>query len=169
MKTIAKLLFLIILLITVSHAVYAQDGMEGDEYVLKPKELADGTLYGEDITKDSKAVQINDIITNLDTYKDKNVIVEGTVAEVCQEMGCWLVISDGTTNIRVMTLHKFFVPKDMGKVKVVAEGKFEIKEITEEQARHFNDESKDSKIKSEDIKGPQKTYRITTTGIKVLK
>src|SRR5205085_11096995 len=102
MKNIAKLLFFVLILVSVSTMIHAQDGMEGDEYVLKPRELADGTLYGEDITKDSKAVQINDIIANLDTYKDKNVVVEGTVAEVCQEMGCWLVLSDGSNNIRIM-------------------------------------------------------------------
>jgi len=162
-------IFLFILFISLSSSLIAQDNKDGDEYVLKPKELADGTLYGADITKSQNVVHINDLISNLDIYKDKNVVVEGTVAEVCQEMGCWLVLSDGSNNIRVMTLHKFFVPKDMGKVKAVAEGKFEVKEISEEQARHFNDESKDSKIKSSDIIGPQKTYRITTTGIKVLK
>lgn len=140
-----------------------------EKYKVESKELSDGTLYGDDIDTTSPVLKITDIFINLDIYQNKNVVVEGILSEVCQEMGCWTVITDGTNNIRAMTLHKYFLHKDIPVgSKVQVSGEFEIKEITEEQAKHFAEESGDKK-KAEDIKGPQKMYRIKATGIKVLK
>lgn len=76
------------------------------------------------------------------------------------------MISDGKNEIRAMTLHKFFLPKELKNVKAVVHGEFEVKEITEEQAKHFAEESGKS---TEDIKGPQKLYRVKAVGIKILK
>ncbi|HMT11974.1 MAG TPA: hypothetical protein PKA39_10175 [Ignavibacteria bacterium] len=50
--------------------------------------------------------------------------------------------------------------------RMMVEGVFSVKEITEDQAKHFAEESgKDPST----ISGPQKMYRITATGIKILK
>lgn len=146
------------------------DPGKNEEYKVESKELADGTLYGNDIDATSPVLKISDIFANLDSYQNKNVVVEGILSEVCQEMGCWTVVTDGTNDIRAMTLHKYFLNKDIpGGSKVQIAGEFEVKEITEEQAKHFAEESKNPKVKPEDIKGPQKMYRIKATGIKLLK
>ena len=168
MKTIKYLPVLIILL---SLSITAQeDPGKHEGYKVEPKELADGTLYGGDIDATEQVLKISDIFANLEFYQNKKVVVEGTLSEVCQEMGCWTVLTDGTNDIRAMTLHKYFLPKDLQNgIKVVVEGEFETKEITEEQAKHFAEESKNPKVKAEDIKGPQKMYRIKASGIKVLK
>lgn len=96
------------------------------------------------------------------------MVVKGNMSEICRSGGCWTVLSDGTNTIRALTLHKFIMNKEMditGKVAVV-EGVFSIKEITEEQAKHFAEESgKDPST----VSGPQKMYRIVATGIKILK
>ncbi len=145
----------------------AQDDMHKEGKV-EPKELSDGTLYGADITPDTKIMTVTDIFADLTGFEGKNVVVEGTMTEICREAGCWTVISDGQNYIRAMTLHKFLMPKDMdiSNKKVVVEGEFAVKEITEEQAKHFAEESGK---KNDDIKGPQKMYRITAKGIKILK
>ncbi len=150
-------------------SVYAQmdDGKKDGEKP-EPKELVDGTLYGADITAGSTILTVADILADTAGYSGKTVVVKGNMAEICREAGCWTVIGDGTSYIRAMTLHKFVMPKDMditGKVAVV-EGVFAVKELTEEQARHFAEESgKDPKT----ITGPQKMYRVAATGIKILK
>ncbi len=159
MKTIITLILFSTL------TLFAQE----EKHEVIPKELADGTLFGNDLDVAIIKVSVTDIFSNPDSYTGKTVLVEGTVSEVCQAMGCWIVITDGTNNIRVMTLHKFFMPKDLGTVKTQVQGVFDIKEITEEQAKHFAEESKNPSVKPEDIKGPQKMYRIKTTGVKVLK
>ncbi len=166
MEKLTAIIFLIIAFST--NYVFAQtDTMKPEEkYEVKGKQLADGMLYGEDIDATVTVLKISDIYENLDSYQNKLVVVEGNVTEVCQNMGCWTMISDGTNEIRAMTLHKFFLPKDMKNVKAVVQGEFEVKEITEEQAKHFAEESGKS---SDNIKGPQKLYRIKAAGIKILK
>jgi hypothetical protein len=83
-------------------------------------------------------------------------------------MGCWTVIKDGEYEMRAMSLHKFFIPKDLKEgTKVVVQGEFQVKEITEEQAKGYEEES--GKPSGKEIIGPQKMYMIKMTGIKVLK
>lgn len=143
------------------------DTMKHEEKIeVKGIELADGTLYGENIDAAVPVMKIADIYASLDSYQNKLVVVEGDVTEVCQNMGCWTMISDGKNEIRAMTLHKFFLPKDLKNVKAVVHGEFEVQEMTEEQAKHFAEESGKS---TENIKGPQKLYRIKAAGIKILK
>jgi len=164
-----KLTAIIVLIIAFSaNYVFSQmDTMKSEEkYEVKGKQLTDGILYGEEIDAALPVIKISDIYASLDSYQNKLVVVEGNVTEVCQNMGCWTMISDGTNLIRAMTLHKFFLPKDMKDVKAVVQGEFEVKEMTEEQAKHFAEESGKS---SDDIKGPQKLYRIKAAGIKILK
>ncbi len=161
-------LILVLIIAFSANYIFTQtDSMKHDEkYEVKAKELSDGTLYGEDIDAAQPVLKIADIYANLDAYQNKLVVVEGNVTEVCQSMGCWTMISDGKNEIRSMTLHKFFLPKDMKNVKAVVQGEFEVKEITEEQAKHFAEESGKN---ADNIKGPQKLYRIKAAGIKILK
>lgn len=164
-----KIFYLIqALLFVLTANIHSQeDPGEHKGYKVEGKELADGTLYGNDIDGTQQVVKISDIFSNLEGSQNKTFVVEGTLTEVCQAMGCWTVITDGTNTIRAQTLHKYFLPKDIPSgSKVIVAGEFEIKEITEDQAKHFAEESGKS---TDDIKGPQKMYRIKATGIKVLK
>ena len=161
------ILALIVVLFIFTLQITAQDDKHEGEKV-EAKELVDGFLYGADITSDSKILTVTDIFADLTGFEGKNVVVEGSMSEICRSAGCWTVISDGQNYIRAMTLHKFLMPKDMDitNKKAVIEGEFAVKEITEEQAKHFAEESGKN---PEDVKGPQKMYRITAKGIKILK
>ena len=142
--------------------------MQKEDVKAEVNEIPDGILYGAEINAEQKILSVADIFADITGFEGKTVVVQGNMSEICREAGCWTVIGDGTSYIRAMTLHKFVMPKDMdisGKVAVV-EGVFAVKEITEEQAKHFAEESgKDPGT----ISGSQKMYRIVATGIKILK
>lgn len=147
-------------------AVYSQDDHEHEK--VEGKQLADGTLYGADINAGTTVLHVKDIFADISGYEGKTVVVEGTISEVCKVGGCWTVITDGQNEIRALTQHKFIIPKDMDvskNYKAVIEGEFAVKEITEEQAKHFAEESGKP---TDGISGPQKMYRIKATGIKIL-
>lgn len=129
----------------------------------------DGKLYGEAPKSSATVVAFADLMAAPENFDGKEVVVKGNVNDVCQAEGCWLVLGDGKKEVLVKTLHVFVVPKDSYDNAAEVNGVFKIKEISEEQARHLNDESKNSKIKSEDIKGPQKTFLIEASGIKLSK
>lgn len=160
MKPILKIIFSFSILILFICSSYSQK--------VEPKELADGTLYGAELDASLTPTAMKDILAAPENFEKKTVVVEANIYSVCQEMGCWTVISDGTNEIRAMTLHKFFMPKDLKSgSKAVVQGEFQVKEITEEQAKEYDEES--GKPSSKEIKEPQKMFMLKMTGIKILK
>jgi hypothetical protein len=128
----------------------------------------DGILYGAEIDPNKQVMQIKDVFSAIDKYIGNVIVVEGIISESCRAGGCWIVIKEGDMEIRALTRHKFVLPLDQPVgVKAVVEGEFDVKEITEDQAKHFAEESGDMK-KAEEIKGSQTMYRIIATGIKIL-
>jgi hypothetical protein len=57
----------------------------------------EGTKYGEGVTL-TTATAIADILAAPEAYLGKTVRVDGTVSAVCEEMGCWIELSDPRTN-----------------------------------------------------------------------
>ena len=130
---------------------------------------AGGTQYGEEAKSTATVVAFSDLVASPEKYENMEVVVTGNVNDVCAKEGCWMVLGNGDKEILIKTLHVFVVPKDCYDNTAVVNGVFNVKEISEEQARHFNDESKTTKIKSEDIKGPQKMFVIKAAGINLSK
>ena len=103
-------------------------------------------------------------------YLDKTVQVKGKVTEVCEKMGCWMMLVDTKTKAAVRIKVKdgeIVFPKDsVGKI-AVAEGKFVKIEMTQEQAvaqaKHEAEENK-KKFDPASITGPKTLYQIAGTG-----
>ncbi len=127
----------------------------------------DGMLYGKDYDAEMQPMAYGELLQNAEKSNDKIVVVKGKVAEVCQAMGCWMTMTDGVTTTRATTSHNFFLPKDIAGQEAVIFGTFKVKEISEEEARHYNEESKNP-VDNESIVGPQKVYEIDAIGIKIL-
>ena len=173
MLNLLKRVTLFLIAITFMSSVsYSQDDMKIEGKEMKSMEpvgvqTADGMLYGKDYDPGMTAVDYGDLLKNAEANNDQVILVKGNVAEVCQSMGCWMVMTDGTTKVRATTSHNFFLPKDIAGKDAVIYGKFKITEISEEEAKHYNEESKNP-VKDEAIVGPQKVYEIDAIGIKIL-
>jgi hypothetical protein len=79
-------------------------------------------------------------------YVGKFVQVKGTIKEVCQNMGCWMILTDGAKAIRIKVRDGDIVfPKDSVGKTALAEGKFLKLELNRDQAvtraRHEADEA----------------------------
>ncbi len=95
------------------------------------------------------------------------VLVEGSIIDVCIRKGCWLVVTDGTTRMRVTFKdYGFFVPKDAAGRKVLLQGIVTRQEMSEEDARHYAEESTIGE-KPEDINGPQQVVTMVATGVAI--
>ena len=97
---------------------------------------------GEEIGK-SPEVSINDVIKEPAKYVGKSMILTGEVQEVCQKKGCWMEVVSGDPQTRVRVTFKdygFFVPMDCHGWKVKAEGMFEKKTLSKEDADHLAEE-----------------------------
>jgi hypothetical protein len=73
---------------------------------------ASSSIFGAPITS-KNALLLADLARDPVKWQGQDVVVTGNVADVCQHMGCWMVIEDGAQKARVrMHGHSFFVPKD---------------------------------------------------------
>lgn len=122
-----------------------------------------GAPFGE-----SSTVVLADALAKPADYKDKAVRLEGTITDVCQKEGCWLVLTDGKQTMRIhMKGHAFAVPKDISGRKIVVEGVIEVKTIPEAMAKHLAEESKTGPDPAT-IKGDQTIVRMMASGVEVL-
>lgn len=168
-----KLFALIAFLAMITSVSYSQHDMKTESTDMKKYEPVgiktdDGILYGKDYDATMPVVTFGDLMKNTEANNGQTILVKGNVTEVCQEMGCWMMMSDGTNSARVKTLHKFFLPKDIAGSNAIVIGTFKVAEISEDEARHYLEESKNPTMKPEDLKGPQKVYEIEALGIKIL-
>jgi hypothetical protein len=78
---------------------------------------------------------VTKLMANPDSYVGKTVQVKGKIDSVCQEMGCWMELSEGSAKIRVKVEDGVIVfPKDGAGRMAIAEGKLSKTELTREQA-----------------------------------
>lgn len=109
------------------------------------------------------------LIAHADDYVGKTVQVSGKIVDVCQEMGCWLdLTNDAGQKIRIKVNDGDIVfPKDGAGRGVVAEGKFSKSELTKEQAiEQAKEEAHEKGVKFDPatVKGPVTVYQIQGTG-----
>lgn len=107
-------------------------------------------------------------------YAGKTVQVKGKITEVCQKMGCWMMLADPATNAAVRIKVKdgeIAFPKDAAGKTAIAEGKFTQLELSRDQAvaqaRHEAEEQ-GRKFDPATVTGPKTTYQIAGTGAVIL-
>lgn len=110
--------------------------------------------YGAPFTTET-VLAATDLLADPEPYMDQTVRVEGRVAEVCQKAGCWMVLTDEATSMRVlMKDHAFAVAKDgAGRITQV-EGVVKGTEVDPEFVEHLKSESE----KPDDMPETGKSY-----------
>ncbi len=128
-----------------------------------------GSPLGKPLTL-KKQTSIADLNAKPADFVGKTVQVKGNVSEVCEKMGCWMIIVDSKTKASVRIKVKdgeIVFPKDSIGKAAVAEGKFAKIEMTKEQAiaqaKHEAEENK-KPFDASKISGPVTTYQIQGTG-----
>ena len=124
--------------------------------------------YGAPFTID-KAMPAAALLGDPEKYVGQNIRIEGKVSDVCQKMGCWMVISEADKHMRITTKdHKFFVAKDGAGNHCHIEGKVISRELDAARTAHFESEtSKDAPMPEKQAKD-NKTYEIVASSIQFL-
>lgn len=84
----------------------------------------------------------------------------GRIGQVCQTKGCWMILEEDGQSARVMTAHKFFLPKDAQGVATV-HGVLEAVDVEEKQAQHL---AEDAGGEAEPV---LREFRIVATSISI--
>lgn len=132
-----------------------------------PTETKNGMeVFGAAMTATGQPVSLSEAIKNIAAVKGKEIKVSGMAAEVCQNKGCWLMLTDGATSARVtFDKYSFFVPTNSSGKQVTLVGRLEEKVLSEEEAKHYAEDKQAGS--GEGIKGPQKEYSLVATSIAV--
>jgi len=109
------------------------------------------------------------LLSHGESYVGKTVQVKGKIAEVCQEMGCWLdLVNDAGQKIRIKVNDgEIEFPKDSAGKTVVAEGTFNKIVLTREEAiAQAKEDAKDKgkKFDPASVKSGATYYQIQGTG-----
>lgn len=114
----------------------------------------------------AESVPAANILENPDAYVDQTVRITGKVSDVCQKMGCWMVITDAEQHMRITTKdHKFFVAKDGAGAKCDLEGVVVKREASPARTEHFKSEQTDGAPLPEGETTGTATYEIVASAI----
>lgn len=95
----------------------------------------------------------------------QTLAVKAPAAEVCQNKGCWMVLTEGARTMRVTFVdYSFFVPKDIAGKTVVVEGVLSRKLLSAEEAKHYAEESKSGAAVAP---GPREEWSLVATSVVV--
>ncbi len=100
---------------------------------------ADGKVYGERWPSDADApMTIEAAAGKVELLKDKPQTYSGRITQVCQEMGCWMVLSgeDGKYARVTMHDHSFGIPKESTGEALVY-GTLTEKDVSKKEADHL--------------------------------
>ncbi len=122
-------------------------------------------VFGENTNHWEQPISLAKLIENQDEYIDREITLKTEVAEVCQKKGCFFIARDGDYTVRITFKdYEFFVPTDSEGKMVTLKGYFMVKELSEEQAKHYAEDSGEDPGQFE---GPQKEYSVVAISVRV--
>ena len=125
--------------------------------------------YGAEFTL-SDSLTAAELLGTPEKYVDQTILVEGKVADVCQKAGCWMVITDDNTTMRVlMKDHSFAVDKGGTGSTCRIEGTVVAREIDPEFVAHLESESINVDAMPEKNVEGNIVYELTATSVSMLK
>ena len=131
-------------------------------------ELQEGVNNFGEIIESAEATPLGDV--NLEIPKGDSLAtkISGTIGEVCQAKGCWMTLSDGTTENSVFIRFKdygFFVPKNASGKKAVVAGDLFYHTTSVEELRHYAEDKGASEEEINKITEPQEELRMIARGV----
>lgn len=110
---------------------------------------------------------LSDVIRRADDLGDEPVLVRGRVTDVCQRKGCWTIIRDGNQQVRVRFKdYGFFLPTDCTGREALVEGVVEVKTLSEDMARHYEEEARAGDPGA--VRGPRREVLLVASGVQLL-
>ncbi|MCB0546370.1 MAG: DUF4920 domain-containing protein [Phaeodactylibacter sp.] len=130
-----------------------------------------GKTFGAAFSPDG-SIDYSEMAKQMDGRDSVELKIQGTVQEVCQMKGCWmLVASDDSNQEPVMVRFKdygFFMPKDIAGRKVVMEG-WAFREVTPvDELRHYAEDAGKSQEEIDAITEPKDEMKFLASGVLLL-
>lgn len=133
---------------------------------------SEGQSFGAEITADN-AIAYEDLLPKMAGADSLAIKITGTVGEVCQKKGCWMmIVSDqpGVPEMRVTFKdYAFFMPMDLTGKRVVLDGFAYISETSVDDLRHYAEDAGKSPEEIAAITEPEREVAFEAAGVLVVK
>lgn len=131
----------------------------------KPTELPQGRVIGEEITpRETHRFSVVDATPA--KFFDQTVLVEATVQAVCKKKGCWMKVEDEGKVAMVRWESgcggQYTFPMEAVGKRVLIQGSFYPKKISEEAAEHIQEEA------SSKVEIPREGYEFNASSVLIL-
>lgn len=132
--------------------------------------------FGEPMTVPaSQTVTVSQLMASPEKYVNTPVRITGTIDGVCEKKGCWATLTDGKAKEPLFV--KFTCPaEENGRIvpleakgrPATVQGVVKIKEVSQEDARHYAEDAGKSKVEIEKIVGWQKQVTVSSPSVQVV-
>lgn len=113
-------------------------------------------------------IAVERVLAQPESFDGRTLLIEGRVASVCPIKGCWMLMNDGKTEMRVTFKdYAFFVPMDCGGATVRAHGTFAIETVSVADARHYLEDAGEHD-RAAAIVEPVESLTFVATGVEIL-
>ncbi|MCH7816227.1 MAG: DUF4920 domain-containing protein [Proteobacteria bacterium] len=122
--------------------------------------------FGATMPAAGEAISLRQAIANIERNGDQHIKIQGQITEVCQAMGCWMILVDGDTYARItFEDYGFFVPIETSMQRSVVYGVLSETVLSGEQAHHF---AQDAGAQSTlELEGEVKEYSIVARAVQL--
>jgi hypothetical protein len=127
------------------------------------------TEFGAAFTA-NKIQSLEETLSAFDTHKNKDIVLESQVQQVCSTKGCWMGIGKSKDDAIRVTFkdYGFFVPQSLTGKKVHMHGQISEKVTSVSDQKHYLEDAGASKEEIKKIKNPKKEFVFVASGVRVL-
>lgn len=159
----------IILTLSILSAILTACTLSSQKTELKSPQAIQGKVYGDSIYGDN-IQDISALKAMMAKATTIDIIIKGTVEEVCQKKGCWVIMKmPGGENMRVTFKdYAFFLPKDIQGKEIIIDGTAKVDSISVEQQQHYAEDAGQSKEEINKINKSKKTLDFVAKGVVII-
>ncbi|HEV7732737.1 MAG TPA: DUF4920 domain-containing protein [Candidatus Binatia bacterium] len=124
-------------------------------------------VYGRE-PRVATSTPLADILREPARFTGREVRVQGVVSGVCQRKGCWMMLRDGKSEVRVRFRdYAFFVPRDVSGREAAVEGTAQVEVVSEAMRRHLASDAGTPPEEVARITGDQTTVQLVADAVAV--
>lgn len=128
----------------------------------------EASTYGAPLTV-AEATPLSEALAEPEAFAGKEVLVEAVVTKSCKKKGCWLVLKDGDSEVRVTFKdYGFFVPKGLSDRRARVQGELTRKTLSVKEARHFLKDEGATKEEIKKVTAPVESVSFVASGVALL-